>query len=306
MNRILGFLAAGLLALLVLVPAVAAAGPGPQDEHLVINTGGDITLPAGQTVDLLVVVNGAATIEGNARGVVVINGSARFVGSTAVDVLAIRSSVVLDGSSVVSGDIRTIDSTVERAAGASVQGSVRDGIDVAATALLIGSALFLVYLGFAIAAIFGALALAAVASRQVRAAGSVISREAGQALLAAIAGLVGITVVGTMAIVTIVGIPLGIAILLGVLPCLAIVGYLVAGIWIGERILEQVSPGRNPERPYLAAIVGVFALDVVSIIPVVGGIAAFLGFGAVVLLGWRTFRDRPDAATRALPSQAPA
>ena len=63
MNRILGFLAASLLALLVLVPAVAAAGPRPQDEHLVVNTGGDITLPAGQTVDLLVVVNGTATIE---------------------------------------------------------------------------------------------------------------------------------------------------------------------------------------------------------------------------------------------------
>jgi hypothetical protein len=296
MNRILGFLGAGMLTLLVLVPAVAAAGPQAQDEHLVFNTGGSITLAAGQMVDLLVVVDGTATIEGDVRSVVVISGTARFVGSTAVDVLAIRSKVMLDGSTSVSGDIRTIDSTIERAAGSSVGGSIRDGIDVASTAVLIGSALFLVYLGFAVAAVFGALALAAIGSRQVRAAGSVISREPGTALLAALGGLVAIVATGLLAIVTIVGIPFGLALLLLVFPLLVVAGYLVAGIWIGERILEHVASGRHRERPYLAAVVGVLTLDVVGIIPIVGGVAALVGFGALILLAWRTFRESPVAS----------
>src|SRR5262245_40325248 len=127
MNRILGIVSAAIFALLILVPVVAAAGPSRQDNHLVLNTGGDITLAADQHVDLLVVIDGTATIQGEARGLVVINGAANFVGGRSIDVFAFHSRVTLDAASVVSGDIRTIDSAVQRAAGSSLQGSVIEG-----------------------------------------------------------------------------------------------------------------------------------------------------------------------------------
>jgi hypothetical protein len=91
--------------------------------------------------------------------------------------------------------------------------------------------------------------------------------------------------------VTIIGAPLGLAILLMVWPAAAFAGYLVAGIWIGEWLLNRGTATERPARPYLAAVVGLVILQVVSLVPFVGAIASLFGFGAVLLLAWRTFRQ---------------
>src|SRR5439155_504841 len=139
----------------------------------------------------------------------------------------------------------------------------------------------------------------------VRSAEALINHEPLKAFGAGLAGFIGILVVGILAIVTIVGIPLGLGILVGVLPMLLIVGYLVAGIWIGERIVRPTSPDVIRKRPYLAAIIGVALLDFVSIVPVVGPVASFLGFGAVVLLMWRIVQGTTEIARAASPTVAP-
>ena len=311
MNRIFGILSAVLLGLFVLVPVAAAADPRTPDEHLIFSTGGDIAIPAGQHVDLLVVVHGTATIQGEADSVLVIDGTAAFVGARTEGIVAIRSQVTLDASSVVDGDIRTIDSNVQQAAGAAVHGDIVEGlglagVDLAGGAALAGTVLVFVYVGFSIAMIFVGLALAGLASRQVRAAEQLITHELAKSLGAGLAGFFGILMAGTLAIITIVGIPLGIAILAGALPMLLIVGYVVAGIWIGERIVRRASPGVVRERPYLAAIIGVALLDLVSIVPVVGGVASFIGFGAIVLLMWRIVRGTAETAHAPSPVVAPS
>ena len=79
------------------------------------------------------------------------------------------------------------------------------------------------------------------------------------------------------------------------LPALFVIGYIVMGIWIGEWILGRSSPAER-ERPYLAAVVGLTVVGVVSIIPTVGGVISFVGFGAVMLLSWRVLRGTPAAA----------
>ncbi len=311
MNRILGVVSACLVALFVLVP-VAAANTNKPDEHLLFSTGGDIVIPVGQHVDLLVVVHGTATIQGEADSVLVIDGTADFVGSRTEGIVAIRSQVTLDGGSVVAGDIRTVDSNVDQAAGATVRGDILEGLDVAGVsmadgAVLIGSVLFLAYLGFSVAMIFAGLALAGLASRQVRSSESLITHESLKSFGAGIAGFIGMVAVGIVAMATIVGIPLGLGIVVAVLPMLLIVGYLVTGIWIGERIVRATSPGASRERPYLAAIIGVVLLDLVSVIPVVGAVASILGFGAIVLLMWRVLRgttDSPGAASQAAAASA--
>jgi hypothetical protein len=311
MNRIVGIFSAMLLGLFVLVQVAAAAQPARQDEHLIFSTGGDIVIPTGQHVDLLVVVGGTATIQGDADSLLLIDGTAHFVGSRTEGIVAIRSHVVLDAGSVVAGDIRTIDSAVERAPGATVRGNVIEGlgvagVDLAGGAALVGSALFLAYLGFSIATIFAGLAIAALASRQVRSAEAMITNSPLKSFGAGLAGLIAILGAGIAAIVTIVGIPLGFGILVGLLPMLLIVGYLVAGIWIGERIVRPTSPGVIRDRPYVAAIVGIALLDLVSIVPVVGAIASFLGFGAVVLLMWRIFWRTTETASAVTPAASPS
>jgi hypothetical protein len=198
--------------------------------------------------------------------------------------------VSLDGGTVISRDVRVISTTVTQASGSTITGSVKQGLDWAQGALFIGPALFILYLGFVVVSVAAALALAALASRQVRAAEALLNREAGATVLAAFGGFLAIVGAAIVAMITIIGIPLGLALLVGFLPLLAFVGYLVAGIWVGEWILRQVGRGARPERPYLAAIVGVLAVSAISMIPVVGGVVSFIGFGAVVLLMWRTFR----------------
>jgi hypothetical protein len=293
MNRYLGILGAMLLVLLVVVPGAAAADPLHEDGRIVINVRGDITFPAGQVADSLIVVDGSATIEGDVTSVVVVNSTVAFVGSRSHDVVAIASHVTIDGSSVITGEVRSINTTVDQAIGAVIQGGIRDGFDVARGFLLIGPALFFVYLGFVVAAVVAGLALAGFASRQVRSAERVISREPITTVLAGLAGLFVIITGAILAMVTVIGLPLGFGILIVLLPVLLFAGYLVTGIWLGEWILRRVSTATAPERPYLAAIVGILLLGVVGMIPGVGGLIGFVGFGAIVLLMWRALRRRP-------------
>ncbi len=297
MNRIIGIATAILLGLFVLLPVAAAAEPWDHADHIIISTGGDITLPAGHHVDLLVVNDGAATILGDADGVVVVNGSAAFVGSTASGIVAVSSTVTLDSATTISGDIRTFESSVVQAPGSVVQGQIvegADGVDWPGTAAVLASVAILIYLGFYVLAAATGLVAAGVASRQLRAAGALIQGEPGATIVAGLAGSIGVVLAAFLAMVTIVGIPLGIAILIGVLPVLAFAGYLVAGVWLGDQILARLTPTVTRERPYLAAVVGLAVLQLVSIVPFIGGVVAFLGFGAVVLLLWRTFRATPE------------
>jgi hypothetical protein len=85
---------------------------------------------------------------------------------------------------------------------------------------------------------------------------------------------------------TIVGIPLAIvvALLWGVV---VLLGQIVVGTWIGERILPRA---RTAERPYGAAFLGVFILILLSWTGVVPLLAGIFGTGAVTLAGWRMLR----------------
>jgi hypothetical protein len=309
MNRIAAFVGALALMLLVLVPVAAAAEPWDGNEHVIFTTGGDVALTDAEHADLLVVVDGTATIEGDARSVIVINGTANFVGSNAKEVIAISSHVTLDATSVVSGDIRTISSTVDATSGSVVAGSVRDlGPDLVGALVVLGSALFFVYVAFVLSTIVAGVLLAGLAARQVREAGALISREPLMSIAAAFLGILAITVMGALAIVTVFGAPFGLGLLLFVLPGLLFVGYLVAGIWVGEQIVGRTASGVARERPYLAALVGLSVVGAVGLVPGVSGIISFVGFGAVVLLMWRILRatTRPSAAagTVGAPSAA--
>lgn len=309
MNRIIGIASAMLLGLIILVPVAAAAEPRGDVQHLLLSTGGDVSLPAGQHVDLFVVFDGKATIAGDAGQVVVINGSADFVGAHADGVVAVNSSISLDAGTTVSGEVRAIESTVARATGSVVDGGVLtgvQGVDWAGTALVVGSLAALLSIGLFIAALAAALAVAGLAPRQVRSAGSRIGDELGATILAGLGGILAIILSALLAIVTIVGIPLGLAILLGVLPAMAFGGFVVAAVWLGDQILERLTPGVRRERPYLAVVIGITVLSLLSIIPFVGGVIAFLGFGALVLSLWRTFRGQPVVRSAGAPGVAGA
>jgi hypothetical protein len=297
-----------LFALLAFAPVALADDPVTRTDGALMAFGEDVTLAVDQQTDLVLVINGTATVSGDAKVVIAIAGEAILEGATVETVVAVDSPVQVATGSAVTGDIVTIDTgTVSVASGATVAGEVRD-----VTPQLIGlgaflaPAVLLVFLGFVLVTFAAGLALAGLAARQVRAAETLISQEPGPVLVAGLLGVFLPLLLIAALFVTVVGIPLGIALLVGVWPLTAYLGYLVAGIWIGDWVLARTSPERTRERPYLASVIGLLIMQVLSILPPVTAIASLFGYGAVILLAWRVFRGTPSAAAPAVQGPSPA
>lgn len=302
--RRIGIVLASFVLAFGLAAPVLAADPNHTDGPVLMAFNGDITVPAGDQADFVMVTKGTATIAGDAKTVVVIDGTAALTGATVESVFATGGTVTIDAASTVTGNVRTIGSTVTVDPAAKIGGSVASfEKDIVAATAVLAPLVLLFMLGFVLVTVVAGLALAALAARQVRAAEQVISKEPGHALVVGIAGLILVPLVAILAMITVIGVPLGLAILLMVWPAVAIVGWLVAGIWIGDWLLYRGDRPR-PERPYLAAVVGVLILMIVGIVPVIGpfigAIASLFGFGAVLLLAWRVFRQ-PTATPTVTP-----
>ena len=310
MRRFAALAGATLLGVALGAPAVLAAEPElPHSGRVLMAFGGDIDVPAGEQADVVLVGQGDALVAGTVNAVVVLDGALVLRDATVESVVIVGGSVALEGSTVVRGDIRSIDSTVDQGESAVIGGTIR-GVD--AELLMMGAflvpALFLLALGFALATILAGLVLVALASRQVRAAERLIVREPGQVFVVGLLSAIFLPIAAIIAIVTVVGAPLGFSLLLAVLPALAFVGYLVAGIFVGEQLLGNRAQDDPSARPYKAAVVGIVVLQAVGLIPGLGalatGVASLFGLGAVLILAWRTMRGTGSAAPVA-PSGSP-
>ena len=294
MRRIVAIAAVLVIVMLFLVPVALAADTMPHSGRVLISTQGDVTIPAGEQADFVMVVDGTATIAGEVNTIFVVNGAANLTGARTETVIAVNSPVNLADGTVVLGDVMTANSLVQQAGNAEVVGEVKDmQTSFIALGVVLAPALILLWIGFGLAVIAAGLLLAGVAGRQVRAAEALISHEPVLTFATGIVGMVLIPLAAFLLIATLIGAALGVGILIALWPLVAFVGYLVAGIWIGDWVLQQRRPAVSRERPYLAAVIGLLILQALSLVPVLGIVSALVslfGFGAVVLLGWRTLR----------------
>lgn len=306
---------AGLFGAILVVAAFAAPVALAADEELpatgrvLMAFNGDISVPAGEQADVVFVANGDADIAGTVNTVTVINGTATLHGSTVDAVVAINGTVALEEGTTVLGNVRSINSTVTQAAGVEIAGDIK-GFDaeLVTIGMLLAPALLLFALGMALASLAAGLLLAAVGARQVRAAERVIADEPLKVFGVGLLSVIVIPIVAIVATITVVGAPLGLGILLGFLPLVAFVGFLVAGTFIGEELLgTRKEPAA--ERPYRGALLGIVLLQVIGLVPFIGGlataVASVLGLGAILLLGWRVIRGTGTSQTAA-PMSAPA
>lgn len=308
--RLLGLVAAASVAFILMVPVVLAAQTVDQPGRILVSVRGDVTLPAGEEADVVVVVDGVATISGDVNRLVTINGSAVVSGARVVSIVAVGSDVQLNAGTVVTGDVMTVDSQVHQAGDATVLGEMTDlRASLIAVGAVLAPAFLLFWIGMGLAMIVAGLLLAGLASRQVRMAERAIVREPVLTLVVGLVGLILIPVAAIALMITIIGAPLGLGVLFQLWPLIAFVGYLVAGIWIGEWIQARIWPGVVHERPYVAAILGILVLQSTSLVPVLGivsVVASLFGFGAVLLVAWRTLTSRPGVvAPVAGPVPAP-
>jgi len=308
MQRLSTVVASLAVFLLLVVPAASAADPQAASDRVLISIQGDVTVPVGEQVDVVVVIGGTATISGDTTSVLAIDGRAIFLDGTTQEVVAVGSPVEVREGAVISGDVTTMDpETVEVGAGATVVGSIRDlAPSLAGVGAVLAPAIVLLFVGFVLVTLVAGLALAALGARQVRAAEALISREPGTVLVAGLVGIVLPLLLVVALVVTVVGVPLGIVVLVTVWPLTAYIGYLVAGIWLGDWILGRTSANVVRERPYAAAVIGLLVLQILAIVPPVSAIASLFGFGAVLLLAWRVVRNGTPADRSALRGVRPA
>lgn len=308
MKRLIIIAATAVLFLVVGAPAALAAEPSPSTGRVLVSVSGDADVAAGDHLDALFVVGGDARISGDVKSIVVVGGRVTLSGATAESLIVVDGSADLQAGTTVLGDVRTLNGTVTQESGALVRGSTKTlDADLAALGVLLIPAFILLFLGLGLAAIVAALLVAAFGARQVRVAESVIGRQPGQVLVAGIAGAVALPLVAILLILTVVGAPIGFVMLLILLPAMAVLAWIVAAIWIGDWIVARLRGNREPDRPYLAALLGVVALAIAGLLPFVTAIATLFGFGALLLIGWRTLRHEASplgegGATQPAPS----
>jgi hypothetical protein len=300
MKRLLAFIAALAILLVIAVPAVLAAPTGFAAERpahtgrVLVSINGGVDIPAGDHLDALVVVNGDARVSGDVNTVVMINGNATLSGATAETLVVVNGTADLQAGTTVLGNVRTLNGTVTQAPGATVHGSVKSvDAEIAALGVLLIPAFILLFLGLGLLTIVAALLVAALGARQVRAAESLISERPGPVLVAGIAGSIGLPLLAILMILTVVGAPIGIVLLLILGPAVAYLAWIVAAIWVGYWMVARLRGSAEPERPYLAAVLGVIVLALAGLLPFVTAIASLFGFGALLLMAWRIFRHEP-------------
>ena len=310
MKRLAGLFGAILLVAAFAAPVAMAADEAlPHTGRVLMAFGGDISVPVGEQADVVFVVNGDADIAGTVNTLTVIDGNATLHGATVESIVIVSGTLALEEGTTVLGNVRSIESTVTQAEGVEVAGDIK-GVDAELIALgaFLGPALLLFAIGLLLASLVAGLLLVAVGTRQLRAAERVIATEPLKAFGTGLFAAIVIPILAIVAIVTIVGAPLGLGILLGALPLLAFVGFLVGGIFLGEELLgTRKEPAAA--RPYRGALLGIVLLQVIGLVPFVGGlataVASILGLGAILLLGWRTVRGT-GAGQAATPMSAPA
>jgi hypothetical protein len=282
------------------VPAVLAAGPLPETGRVLISTEGDISLPAGEHADVVVVVNGKADIRGEVNTLVVVQGTATLTGARLETVVAVRSEVEVAAGTVVYGELQRLDSAVHQTGNPQLQGGI---VDLSARLVdvgrFVGPALLMLWFGFALSTIVAGLLLAGLAARHVRAAEQLISREPVASGATGLIAAIAIPIGAILLFATVIGAPLGFGILFVALPLVAFGGYLVIATWLGDWILGRLAASTRPrERPYLAVVTGVIVLGAIGLVPVLGivvAIASLFGFGAVILLALRTLTTGTSA-----------
>ena len=245
------------LVLLALFPAGAAAQTaGDADDRVSIT--GPVVIGADETAGDVFVIDGPVVVAGVVRGdLVVVNGPLRISGRVGGDVVVAAGRTTLAPGALVSGDLLYGDERPSVPAGATVGGEVKrvDAGRIAAPLGFVGGVA--IWVAVTVSTLLLGLLLLWLAPRGMDAIADAGVTSIGPVIGWGLLLFFGLPLLAVLALVTIVGIPLGIGLLLALVPIYSI-GY-TCGAWlIGRRLL---GPPRGPVLAFLAglAIVRVLA-----------------------------------------------
>jgi hypothetical protein len=269
-----------VIALLVfcwVLPASAFAA-GPKERIVIV---GDVLVDSGQTTKDVVVADGDVTVRGTVDGdLVVADGDATIRGRVTGNVVTFAGTAILGRRAHVEGDLRYADKKPKIAPGAQIGGNVKkfkaEDFGGGAIALQIG-----IWLAVTISTLVLGLVLLALFPRAADAVARTANARTGRAALIGLLTFFLIPIVAFIALITIVGIPLGIGLLLAMLPIYSI-AYTTSAFVVGRMVSKQGAR-------ILAFIIGLIILRLLALVPFLGGLvwflATILGLGALLVAG---------------------
>ena len=269
----------------------SAAKSGGSDNAVVVVTG-DVEVARGESVDAVVVIDGDVRIAGHVDGsVVVVNGTTTISGTVDGDLVTIAGPARLLPGALVDGDVQYGDEKPVIARGATVTGDIdHEGWSDAAGIFAVVGALAL-WVAVTVSTLILGLLLLVAAPQAADAALHQARRQIWVTVAVGLAVFIALPVVGVIAAVTLVGLPLGIALLMALIPLWA-VGY-VAGAWLLGRRL--VGP---PRHRFVAFFAGWGILRGLALIPILGFLVAIaatvVGVGALAVAAGAARRDDED------------
>ncbi|HEV2060902.1 MAG TPA: polymer-forming cytoskeletal protein [Solirubrobacteraceae bacterium] len=263
-----------LLLLCWLVPAANASADATADGDDRIVLVGSVLVDREQTAANVVVLDGDLTIRGTVTGdVIVVAGDVTIRGTVQGDVVTVAGLATLGRAGRVQGDIVYADDKPVLTPGAQVAGEVRK-FDVTEAGIVgaIGA-----FIAITLSMFLLGLILLLLAPRAADAVDRTARAKAGVSVLVGLLAFFLIPIIAIAAFFTVVGIPLGIVLLLLLLPLYAI-SYITAAFALGRRILKG--------SRILALLVGLVILQLLTLIPIAGGLIGFVAviFGLGLLL----------------------
>jgi len=293
-----------LSAVLLLAGTSPQPSRPPSGDDVQIRINGPVHVAATDTAASVWVVNHDATVDGVVRnGLGVVNGTARISGKVEGGVVVVNGRLELLPGARIDHDVMLYRSTMTRANDAIVAGAVHDQ-----TGFSIGAgAIWLVWLSFTIVVVLAGILFAELAPVTLADSARHLTEHTGQSLLTALVVTIAVPTLATLSFITVVGIPLGLTLLFIVIPALTFLGYLVAGFALGSAMgTPLTTPGERRDR-YVRAVAGLVTLQIVTALPVLGGLVGFVaslvGVGALVARGWAR-RERRLSAPALAPAHA--
>jgi cytoskeletal protein CcmA (bactofilin family) len=289
------------LFLLVLAALLVTAAPAQaSNDELVIK--GDVTVDRGETAGDILVIDGSVRIDGRVTGdVIAVSAPVRINGPVEGDVVAIAERVFIGPGGRVSGDLSYGDKQPVITVPGAVGGDT-EKLDFGDAFSPLGKFLFWIglWLMVSVSTLLLGLALLWLAPRSLEAALEMARTATGASIGIGLAVFFGLPAVAVLLMITVLGLPLGIVLLLALLPIYAI-GYTVSAYLLGRAIVKPPA-GRFP-----AFLAGWGILRVLALIPALGALAGFaaavFGLGALTIALWRSRRG-PVTGTPPAPLTA--
>jgi hypothetical protein len=301
-TTLVAFIAVALASLLA--PVQVLAQEKTDDVYVRIN--GTVDLATGESVDKLVAINSETQVAGTVRDtLVIVNQTATVSGDVGRDAIVFNGTLRLEPTAQIGGDVVLINGQLSQVEGAVIGGRVveRSGASIGAEFNRATAAFSLIaWLGMTLLFVVMALGWAAVGGRQLSHVAGLLGARPGLAAAAAVIFWIVVPIAAFLAFVTVIGIPIGITLVLVVLPLLWGLGYVTTGTRVGFFLADLRRTAPDLGHPYLEAVLGVVIFQLIGLIPIVGGIvvalAGLFGAGAIVVHLWRrigTPRNNADA-----------